>query len=341
MTMDTEEPFSFSGLLSPDPAEAAPETGAGGKTLTELAGELEKHYESLQSSPHTIIRLRQALRLFIAYLEDHHNIITADAITLEHVHAFQAHLSQRFTVKGLPWKPASINTVIKAVRPFLDYLHELGFITRNLARHLQYVREPHLLPHSVLTHAQVRQLMRKIDTGTPTGVMDRAAIELLYSSGIRVGELEGLALSDVDLEHGVARVIGKGKKERFVPIGKTALKWLTSYIRGVRPYMLRGEATNAVFVNADGKPLRQDRIRSRIHEYAAGLDLAISVTPHTFRRSCTSEMIKGNANLYHVKQLLGHKSFETLNHYAKLDITDLRKTHERCHPREREEPSNG
>jgi len=309
--------------------------------LTDLAGELAKQYEALQSSPHTLIRLKAALRLFIAYLEDHHNVTSADALTLEQVHSFQAHLSQRFTAKGLPWKPASINTVIKAVRPFLEFLYELGYITRNLAKHLRYIREPHLLPHSVLTHAQVRLLMRKIDTGTPTGVMDRAAIELLYSSGIRVGELEGLALTDLDLERGVARVIGKGKKERFVPIGKTALKWLTSYIRGVRPYMLRGAATNAVFVNADGKPLRQDRIRSRIHEYAAGLELAISVTPHTFRRSCTSEMIKGNANLYHVKQLLGHKSFETLNHYAKLDITDLRKTHERCHPREREEGANG
>lgn len=227
------------------------------------------------------------------------------------------------------------------LRSLSHYLHELGYITRDLSRHLQYIREPHLLPHSVLTHAQVRQLIRKIDTGAPTGVMDRAAIELLYSSGIRVGELEGLALTDVDLEQGVARVIGKGRKERFVPIGKTALKWLTSYIRGVRSHMLRGEPTNAAFVNADGRPLKQDRIRARIHEYAAGLDLAISVTPHTFPRSCASELIKGNANLYHVKQLLGHKSFETLNHYAKLDITDLRKTHERCHPREREDPANG
>lgn len=317
-------------------AEAAPLL-----SLTDHAAGLCRRYESLQSSPHTIIRLRQALRLFVAYMEDHHDVTTADAITLENVHAFQAHLSQRFTAKGLPWKPASINTVIKAVRPFLDYLHDLGFITRDLTRHLRYIREPHLLPHSVLTHAQVRQLMRKIDTGTPTGVMDRAAIELLYSSGIRVGELEGLALTDLDLEHGVARVIGKGRRERFVPIGKTALKWLTSYIRGVRPYMLQGSQTNAVFVNTAGQPLTQCRMRGRIHEYADDLDLTISVTPHTFRRSCTSEMIKGNANLYHVKQLLGHKSFETLNHYAKLDITDLRKTHERCHPREREDGGSG
>ena len=311
------------------------------RSLSDLAGDLADHYEALQSSPHTIIRLKSALRLFIAYMEEHHGVTTADAVTLDHVDAFQAHLSQRFTAKGLPWKPASINTVIKAVRPFLDYLHEHGYLTRPLAKHLEYIREPHLLPHSVLTHAQVRKLIRKIDTTTPGGVMDRAVIELLYTSGIRVGELELLTLPDVDLENGVARVMGKGRKERFVPIGKTALKWLTSYIKGVRPYMLRGNQTNAVFVNANGQPLKQDRVRARVHEYAGQLDFDIPVTPHTFRRSCTSEMIKGNANLYHVKQLLGHKSFETLNHYAKLDITDLRKTHERCHPREKEEPFNG
>lgn len=307
------------------------------KTLTDLAADLAEYYEALQSSPHTIIRLKSALRVFIKYMEDHHDISRADAITLEHINAFQAHLSQRLTKKGLPWKPISINTVIKGVRPFLHYLYEHGYITRQLEKRLQYVREAKLLPTSVLTHGQVRKLIRKIKTGTPTGITDRAVIELLYTSGIRVGELESLTLQDVDLDLGVARVIGKGKKERYVPIGKTALKWLTSYIKAVRPYMLKGSNTNAVFINANGQPLRQDRIRARIHEYADQLGFDISVTPHTFRRSCTSEMIKGNANLYHVKQLLGHETFETLNHYAKLDITDLRKTHSKCHPREREE----
>jgi site-specific recombinase XerD len=196
---------------------------------------------------------------------------------------------------------------------------------------------PELLPTSVLTHAQVRMLLRKIDTTTSSGVCDRTAIELLYSSGIRIGELELLKLGDLDLEQGVARVMGKGKKERFVPIGKTAMKWLLSYIRGVRPFLLNGEKTDAVFINANGRPLSQHVLRDRIRMYGEELHLDVPITPHTFRRSCTTEMIKSNANLYHVKQLLGHKSFETLNHYAKLDITDLQKTHAKCHPREKDE----
>ena len=277
------------------------------------------------------------MRLFLEYLAERHRVTTADALTIMHVHAFQAHLSERLTRNGLPLRPATINTIVKAVRVFLDLLHEYGYINRPLARHLAYIREPQLLPRSVLAHAQVRQLLRKIDTGTPTGIRDRAAIELLYSSGIRVGELEGLTLTDLDLERGVAGVIGKGKKERFVPIGKTALKWLISYIRGVRPYLAKGQNTKAVFLTDHGAALPQHAMRQRVREYASYLGLDIPITPHTFRRSCTSEMIKSNANLYHVKQLLGHNSFETLNHYAKLDITDLQKTHERCHPREKDE----
>jgi integrase/recombinase XerD len=332
MTMDIEDLSSFQPL-----DRSAPDSGPVGRTLADNAEELYARYESLQSSPHTLTRLRSALKVFLVYMEDYLNVNTAAAITIEHVHAFQAYLSQKVTKKGLPWKPASINTVIKAVRPFLDLLADYGYITRPLAKHLKYVRLPDLLPTSVLTHAQVRQLIRKIDTGTPNGIRDRAAIELLYSSGIRVGELEGLALTDLDLERGVARVIGKGRKERFVPVGKTALKWLASYIRAIRPYMMKGRKTEAVFLTDKGVPFPQHAMRQRVREYAAHLGLDIPITPHTFRRSCTSEMIKSNANLYHVKQLLGHKSFETLNHYAKLDITDLQKTHERCHPREKDE----
>ena len=312
---------------------------AEARTLEDLVQNLTDRYRGLQSSPHTIARQRSSLKVFVEYLEEHHRVITPDALLLEHIHAFQSHLSQRLTKKtGMPLKPSTINSIIKAVRPYLDMLHECGYLRRPLAKHLKYIREPHLLPSSVLTHAQVRSLMRKIDTNTTAGIRDRAAVELLYSSGIRIGELESLRLQDVDIERGVARVVGKGKKERFVPIGKTALKWLTSYIRGVRPFQARlgDKPTDIVFLNAHGNAMSQHTLRDRVRDYGRQLNIDIRITPHTFRRSCTSEMIKSNANLYHVKQLLGHKSFETLNHYARLDIKDLRKTHERCHPRERD-----
>ncbi len=306
------------------------------KTLNDFAKDYYAHYKALKSSPHTIARLKTAMREFLNYLESTHNIDTVDALLITHIHGFQKHLSQRLTRKGMPLKPSTINTMVKGVRPFLDMLHEEGYLRKRLAKNLKYIREPQVLPQSVLTHAQVRKLFRKVDTTTTAGIRDRAALELMYSSGLRIGEIETITLSDLDLEKGIARVIGKGSKERYVPIGKTALKWLTSYIRGVRSYTLNGNTTDIVFLNTKGEPLNQHTLRTRIREYGKLLDVDIPITPHTFRRSCTSEMVKANANLYHIKQLLGHKRFDTLNHYAKLNITDLKKTHQRCHPREKD-----
>ena len=306
------------------------------KTLDDLVKSFYEDYRARKSSRHTIARLKTALREFLNYLEGTHGVTTADALLVEHIHAFQKHIGQRLTKKGMPLKPSAINTVIKGARPFLEMLHDEGYLRRGLAKHLKYIREPELLPQSVLMHAQVRKLLRKIDATTPAGIRDRAAIELMYSSGLRIGEVESLTLRDIDLERGIARVVGKGNKERYVPIGKTAIKWLSSYIRGVRSFMLNGNKTDAVFLNAKGHRLHQATLRTRVREYGRLLGLDIRITPHTFRRSCTSELIKANANLYHVKQLLGHKRFDTLNHYAKLNISDLRKTHERCHPREKD-----
>jgi site-specific recombinase XerD len=158
----------------------------------------------------------------------------------------------------------------------------------------------------------------------------------MYSSGLRIGELEGLTLPDLDLEKGVARVVGKGQKERFVPIGKTALKWLRSYIKGVRPFMAR-KPCDSVFLTRSGDSLPGHRLRTTVREIGRTMNLDIQITPHTLRRSCTSELVKSNANLYHIKQLLGHESFETLNRYARLNIADLQKTHAKCHPREKDE----
>jgi integrase/recombinase XerD len=305
------------------------------KTLYEWTDDLYRRFESLQSAPGTLARLKVAMNVFIPYLE-RQNVQYPETLTLKHIHGFQAYLSQRITRFGLPMKPASVNTIIKGVRSFLELLDDHGAIRRPLAKSLAYIREPNLLPTSVLTHAQVRKFLRKVDTQTSEGVRDRAALELMYSSGLRIGELEGLTLPDLDLEKGVARVVGKGQKERFVPIGKTALKWLRSYIKGVRPFMAR-KPCDSVFLTRSGDPLPGHRLRTTVREIGRTMNLDIQITPHTLRRSCTSELVKSNANLYHIKQLLGHESFETLNRYARLNIADLQKTHAKCHPREKDE----
>jgi integrase/recombinase XerD len=285
---------------------------------------------SLQSAKHTI-------GAFVHWLITQ-DITLTNQLTTDHLHAYQRHLHDTRTHKGLPLKPTSLNKRISGARNFLTYLHNKGLTTRQLTDQLTYVKTPSVLPTSVLTHKQVRTLIAAIDASTPAGIRDRALFELLYSSGIRVGELEKAQLQDIDLDNAVLKVTGKGDKERLVPIGRTAIRHLISYIKGARPFlaMRRTPADPHIFLNHHGNPLTDHRIRGHLHRHAQNAGLDVNVTPHTFRRTCTTELVRADANLYHVKELLGHETLGTLKHYAKLNINDLKKTHSKCHPRERD-----
>lgn len=171
----------------------------------------------------------------------------------------------------------------------------------------------------------------------PEGYRNRAMLEVLYSSGLRAAELLGLDLDDIDFDNATAIVTGKGNKQRVVPIGRTALRYLESYLKAVRPFLLRDPGERAVFLDQKGHRLRYNALAMIVRSCAIRAGLGdMHVTAHTFRRSCATELLRGGANMYHVKDLLGHATLNTLKHYAKLTITDLKKTHAKCHPRERE-----
>ena len=123
----------------------------------------------------------------------------------------------------------------------------------------------------------------------------------------------------------------------MVPIGRTALRFLETYIKAVRPYFLANRNETAVFLNRFGGKPSYHTLQGIIRYHVQHLSPAILVTAHTFRRSCATELLRGGANVYHVKDLMGHESLETMRHYARLTVVDLKKTHEKCHPRERDE----
>jgi integrase/recombinase XerD len=200
---------------------------------------------------------------------------------------------------------------------------------------LPLLREPRNLPGSVLTHSQVKKMLARIPTDNSEGYRNRTMLELLYSTAIRAKELLGLDVGDLDLKHGTALIHGKGNKERLVPIGTTAIRYLETYFKAVRPFLLRNKKEKALFLNRRGVRVTYEPFRSMVVSSAqnAGFE---NITAHTFRRSCATELIRNGANMYHVKELLGHESLDTLRHYAKLTINDLKKTHRKCHPREKE-----
>jgi len=307
------------------------------KKLRDILQELLEYRKDLKTSEFTIENLRSNISLFLKYIEENLEITTVDQLKRKDLKIYQKYLSECTSSRGYPLKATSINSRIKGIRAFLEYLSKNDYIPKRLTEHISYVKVNSFLPSSVLTHKEIRKLVHQIDTTSTLGIRNRTIIELLYSTGIRIGELCSLRLTYIDFDLGIMKVFGKGSKERMVPVGKTALKWLQNYIRGVRPFQINIEKSDAVFLSSIGKPISQRSIREAIHTYATKAKIQINVTPHTFRRSCTTEMLKSNANIYHVKELLGHETLDTLQHYAKLTITDLKKTHAKCHPREKEE----
>lgn len=301
---------------------------------------LDSHLEygrALHQSKFTLRARRYHGRNFLKWLETHYEVHTADRLRAEHLEAWTKHLAGLTTPRGMPHNAKTTNKLIESTKAFLRYLAERQVIPQSLLAGLVYVKEPKMLPTSVLTDAQVRKMFQAIPTSDASGWRDRVMLELLYSSGVRARELVGLSIGDLDLKNGTALVFGKGQKQRVVPIGKTALRLLKSYVGGVRPFLVSDSNEPALFLNRAGKRLSYENLLRIVHRHADRVSLDVNVTPHTFRRSCATEMIRGGANLYHVKDLLGHETLDTLRHYAKLNVDDLKRTLARCHPRERTE----
>jgi integrase/recombinase XerD len=306
------------------------------KTLRDWLESQLAYGRALRQSRYTVRTRAYNGRQFLDWLEKYHGVTTPDGLRRAHLESWTKHLALHTTWHGLPLKPRAVNKIIETTRSFLRYLVEHQLVLSSLPQSLAYVKEPKLLPTSVMTHEQTRRILRSIPTTNAAGWRDRAMLEMLYSTGIRAAELLGLNIADVDFASKTARVLGKGEKERIVPIGKTALRQIESYLRGVRPFLVRDPNEPALWLDSRGKRLPYAMLLRRVHSYSQRISLEVTVTPHTFRRSCATEMIRAGANLYHVKDLLGHENLDTLRHYVKLNVEDLRKTMARCHPREKQ-----
>ena len=311
------------------------------RTLADLLPDFLAAEKSANHSPHTLRAYRVNVSRCNRWLEQTYGARAADRLQRKHLDDWLQHLGERRARHGLPLRPSSVNKNIENLRQWIGWLSKQGLVMKSLLEPLVYIKEPQLLPTSVLTHAQVKKLIAVIPSQNPVGYRDRTMVELLYSTGVRITELLTLEIPNVDLANATAIVMGKGQKQRMVPIGRTALRCMQTYLVAIRPFLGPHPGGQRVFIGRGGKPVHYMTFLRAVHGYARAAGLEINVTPHTFRRSCTTELVRGGANLYHVKELLGHENLNTLRHYARLTINDLKKTHERCHPREREESPTG
>ncbi len=267
---------------------------------------------------------RSDLAHFAAWLEERGGaLLTAQAGDLQ---AYLAGFSRTA-------KPASQRRLLSTWRRYYRHLLAQGRIAVDPTLPLETPLAAERFPKS-LTEAQVDRLLAVPDVDTPLGLRDRAMLELLYACGLRVSELTGLRTFEVSLAEGVLRVMGKGSKERLVPLGEDAAEWITRYLREARPVLLTGRSADALFVTRRAAPMTRQMFWRHIKHY--GLQAGIEPTrlsPHTIRHAFATHLLNHGADLRVVQLLLGHADISTTQIYTHVARERLKALHARHHPR--------
>jgi integrase/recombinase XerD len=237
-----------------------------------------------------------------------------------------------FHLKDSGLAPTSIRRAQSAIRTYFAFLIGEGVIEADPSERLESPRVWRRLP-DVLSRADVERLVESPDPDRPLYWRDRAILELLYATGVRVSELVGISLTALDLEEGICMVFGKGSKERLVPVGGPALRATELYLREVRPGLDRGRGEGKVFLNARGRPLSRMAVWNLVKAASERAAIRASVSPHTLRHTFATHLLEGGADLAAVQELLGHADISTTQIYTHVDREYLRDVHRRHHPR--------
>ncbi len=228
---------------------------------------------------------------------------------------------------------ATVARKTSSVKMFFRFLASEGIIPTNPARLISTPKLGRRLP-GVLSLQEVERLLSEPDTSTTKGLRDRAMLEVLYGAGLRVSELVGLKVSDINLEAGFLKTMGKGQKERVVPLGAKAIEAVKEYLASARPLLLRkARPTSFLFLNSRGRPLSRQGFWKIIKQYAREAGIGRRLSPHSLRHSFASHLLEGGADLRSVQMLLGHADIATTQIYTHVTRERLKEIHRKCHPR--------
>jgi integrase/recombinase XerC len=289
-------------------------------------------YMSLErgASPHTCRAYRKDLELFAAFLAE--KGLPTDVGVIDHltIRLYLGHLYQEKQVKR-----TSVVRKLATLRTFFRYLKREGIVEKNPAKMVATPKGGKELPHA-LTVDEAFRLLTAPDNATPLGRRDHAILELLYSSGLRVGELTALNLHDLDLGGGMVRVMGKGGKERIVPIGSKATEALGTYLVRREELMKGGRSASPyLFLNNRGGRLTARSVARIIKKYLPLGGIVMETSPHTFRHSFATHLLDAGADLRGIQELLGHASLSTTQRYTHVSSAKLMEVYDRTHPRAR------
>ena len=277
-------------------------------------------------SEHTLTAYRYDLTQFLAALAAQ-DVADIKAVTPGHVYGFLAGLRRR----GL--RPASITRKAISVRLWMQFLCRDGHRPDDPTLAVETGKLAQRLP-TTLSLPEIERLLTAPPEGTAAGLRDRAMLETMYGSGLRVSELMALKCEDVDLRARLVRPFGKGGKERQVPLGDGAHDTLTAYLASARPLLLaKKPPTPFLFVTRQGGPMTRRHFLVLVKAYAREAGIVRTISPHVLRHSFATHLLSGGADLRAIQEMLGHASVQTTQRYTHVDVARLREVYDRTHPR--------
>jgi integrase/recombinase XerD len=285
-------------------------------------------------SSNTIEAYRRDLSRYVRFLREHGRRNPALAGEPE-IAAFIQELSESEYEPGKPYRPASVARTLAAVRSFHKFLVREGDATDDPAEGVSRPKVPRNLPRPLTVDEVGALVAAPGGDGKPATLRDRAILETLYGAGLRISELVGLDVDDVDLEEGSVRAVGKGSKERVVPLGRYATKAVESYLVRGRPSLAGPRSGGALFLNQRGGRLTRQGTTNMIKAQAKRAGIRKRVTPHMLRHSFATHLLEGGADVRVVQELLGHASVATTQIYTLVTKDRLRKVYFDAHPRAR------
>jgi integrase/recombinase XerC len=307
---------------------SAPELG---ESADEAVTAFERHLRAERGrSAHTIRAYLGDVRAMLAFLRETCGVTELSDISLRDLRSWLAHQAESGAAR------ATISRRAAAARTFLGWSAHTGRVPVDPSLRLVAPKRQQHLP-GVLKQAEATALLDVAavasDDHDPLHLRNRAALELLYASGIRVGELTGLDIDDVDLETGVVRVFGKGAKERTVPFGAPARDALETWLTAGRPRVVTAESGPAIFLGRRGRRADQRQIRAAVHALLEHVPGAPDLGPHGLRHSAATHLLEGGADLRLVQEMLGHASLATTQVYTHVSVDRLKQSYRQAHPR--------
>lgn len=275
---------------------------------------------------------KTALAYFIRWC-DARSIRDLRGITREVLEQYQSHLFNYRKANGRPLALSTQVTRLNPLKAFCKWLARTRLTVFNPAAELIIPRIPRRLPGRVLTVSEVDQIMLEPDLTLPSGVRDRAILEVLYSTGVRRMELVHIGLRDVLPEQNTLFVrSGKGGRDRVVPLGGRARSWVERYVREVRGQLTPPGVENALFLTDYGEPFRKNRLGDLVKRYIAKAHIPVPGACHPFRHACATHMLENGADIRYIQALLGHADLSTTQIYTHVSIEKLREVHAATHP---------